>query len=208
MADIATNFPSPANGGPDFQAVNFRINTPSQISESFSGKVRRIGLGISYYSWEVRFPQLTAVDAGTITGYLSRALGQQVSFNIIIPEISYSKSPNQTANTPGVAATSARGSISVTLNNCGATKNVLAAGDFFKFNNHSKVYMCVSPCISNSSGVATLFFSCPAVTNIPGGTNLTITAVPFTAILDEDQQSFDVGYGGITTMTLSMREVW
>jgi hypothetical protein len=94
------------------------------------------------------------------------------------------------------------------LANCGVSKNVLAAGDFFKFANHSKVYMCVSPCVSNSSGVATLFFSCPLVSAVPNNTNLTITNVPFTAILTEDVQKFDVGFGGITTMSLAMREVF
>lgn len=204
MADLATNYPST----PEFQAVSFKINTPSQTSESMSGKIRRVGFGVSYYSWDAKYNNLSAVDAGSVVGYLSQALGQQFSFNIILPELSYSKAPNQTSNTPGVAASAVRGSTTVTLNGCGANKNVLAAGDFFKFNNHSKVYMCVSPCISNGSGVATLYFSCPSVTNIPGGTNLTITAVPFTAILAEPEQVYDVSYGGITTMSLSMREVW
>lgn len=203
MADLATTFPQT----PAFQAVSFRINTPSQISESFSGKIRRVGLGISYYSWDVKYSSLAAIDAGTITGYLSQALGQQFSFNIILPKISFSKAPNQTTNVP-LAQAAARGSTSVSLTGCGASKNVLAAGDFFKFNNHGKVYMCVSPCVSNSSGAATLFFSCPSVTNIPSGTALTITAVPFQAILSEPEQLYDVTYGGITTMSISMREVW
>jgi hypothetical protein len=210
MADLATNFPT----SPSFNAVNFKINTPSQITESFSGKIRRVGLGISYYSWEVKFPNLTGLEAGSITGYISQALGQQFSFQIILPKISYTKitaatvGGAQTSNTVVVSGTMARGSTSVTLTNCGANKNVLAAGDFFKFNNHSKVYMCVSPCVANGSGVATLYFSCPAVTSVPSSTQLTITAVPFTAILAEPEQSWDTGYGGITTMTLAMREVW
>jgi hypothetical protein len=208
MADIATAFPTPANGGPGFQAVNFKINTPGQITESMSGKIRRVGFGVSYYTWEVRYPNLKPLDAGTVTGYLSQALGQQFSFEITLPEISYTNVTNQTSTTPRTTTTFSRGSISVTLTNCGVSKNVLAAGDFFKFNNHSKVYMCTAPCTSNSSGAATLFFSCPLVTNVPTSTNLTITAVPFTAILEETEQSFDVGIGGITTMSLSMREVW
>lgn len=210
MADLATNFPTT----PEIQSVNFQINTPSQISESFSGKIRRVGLGISYYSWEVKYGNLTPLEAGSITGYLSQALGQQFSFNIILPKISYTKitaaSPGgaQTTNTIVTSGSSSRGSTSVTLTNCGANKNVLAAGDFFKFNNHSKVYMCVAPCVANGSGVATLYFSCPSVTNIPSNTQLTITAVPFTAILNEPEQMWDTGYGGITTLSLSMREVW
>lgn len=210
MADLLTNFPST----PEIQSVNFRINTPGQISESFSGKIRRVGFGISYYSWELKYGNLTPLEAGSITGYLSQALGQQFSFNIILPKISYTKitaqsvGGAQTTNTVVTSGSMPRGSTSVTLTNCGANKNVLASGDFFKFNNHSKVYMCVSPCVANASGVATLFFSCPALTNVPSNTQLTITAVPFTAILDEPEQFWDTGIGGITTLSLSMREVW
>lgn len=210
MADLATNFPTT----PQIQNVSFKVNTPSQISESFSGKIRRIGFGISYYSWTIKYGNLTPLEAGSITGYLSQALGQQFSFQIVLPKISYTKitagsvGGAQTTNSVITSGTSARGSTSVLLTNCGANKNVLAAGDFFKFNNHTKVYMCVSPCTANGAGQATLFFSCPSVSTIPSSTGVTITAVPFTAILSEPEQTFDTGYGGITTLTLEMREVW
>jgi len=204
MADLFSPFPT----SPEGIAVNFRINTPTQVSETFSGKIRRVGLGVSFYSWEMTYQNLTPLQAGTITGFVSQALGQQFSFAIVLPRISTSKAPNQTPNIPRLSANLAVGSTSCQLTNCGATRNVLAAGDFFKFNNHSKVYMCVSPCISNSSGNATLFFSGPAVQSATTNTNLTITAVPFTAILDEEAQEFEVGIGGITNLSLAMREVW
>lgn len=210
MPDLATNYPT----SPAIQSVNFRIITPGQTSESLSGKLRRINFGVSYYAFEIKYANLTPLEAGSITGYLSQALGQQFSFNIILPKVSYTKitaasaGGAQTTNTIVTSGSAVRGSTSVTLTNCGANKNVLAAGDFFKFNNHSKVYMCVSPCTANGSGVATLFFSCPTVTNIPSNTQLTITAVPFQAVLAEPEQMWDTGFGGITTLSLSMREVW
>ena len=204
MADLATRFPS----NPSFLSVNFRVNTPTLISETFSGKMRRVGQGVSYYSWEVQYPNLAPLDAGTVIGYVSQTLGPQFSFEIILPEISQSKLPNQTPNTPVVGANNAVGSTSVILTGCGATRTVLAAGDFFKFSNHSKVYMCVSPVTSNSSGVATVFFTSPLVQPVTAGATVTINNVPFTAILDEDVQEWDVGFGGITSMSLSMREVF
>ena len=212
MADLATQYPT----DPSFSAVNFKINTPTQVSETFVGKSRRVGLGVSYYSWEARYTNITGLELGSVTGYLSQALGPQFSFEIILPVISYTKLTNQTANTPTVSGNVATGATSCTLTNCGANKNVLAAGDLFKFNNagHTKVYMCVSPCVSNGSGVATLYFSCPVVYNnganigVPNGTSVKITAVPITAILDEEAQEFEVGIGGITNLSVSMRETW
>lgn len=210
MADLATNFPT----SPQIQSVSFTVNTPSQISESFSGKIRRVGLGISFYTFTVKYGNLTPLEAGSVTGYVAQALGQQFSFRIVLPRISNSKitaqSPGgaQTTNTVNTQGTLARGSTSVSLTNCGANRNVLASGDFFKFNNHTKVYQCVSPCTANGAGQATLFFSCASVSSVPSGTIVTISSVPFTVVLSEPEQTFDTGFGGITTLSLEMREVW
>lgn len=210
MADLATQYPT----SPSFSAVNFKINTPTQVSETFVGKQRRVGLGVSYYSWEVKYSNLTGLQAGTVNGYLAQALGPQFSFEIILPVISYTKLTDQTANVPVVQGNVSTGATRCTLTGCGANAKVLAAGDFFRFNNHTKVYMCVSPCVANSSGVATLFFSGPVVNNnganigVPNGTGVKITAVPFTAILDEEAQEYEVSVGGITNLSVSMRETW
>lgn len=212
MADLATQYPTT----PEFEAVNFKLVTPSQITETNSGKVRRTGYGVSYYTWEASYPTLTPLEAGTVTGYLAQAYGPQLSFEIILPQISYTKLTNQTANTctvgstnSGIGATNTVGAKVVQLTGCGANKAVLAAGDFFKFSNHSKVYMCVSPCTSNGSGNATLYFS-GSLTNtvVASSTTLVITAVPFTAILSEDVQEWSVGYGGLTQLRVGMRENW
>ena len=204
MADLATQYPA----SPSFVSINFKTNTPTQITATMSGKARRVGMGTSFYSWEVQYPELTRLEAGTVKGYLAQTLGPQFSFEIILPKLSTSALATQTSSTCRTSATAAIGSTSVTLTNCGNTQNVLAAGDFFKFNNHTKVYMCVAPCPSSVGGTATLFFSGPLITAVPSSTNLTITAVPFTAILSAPEQEFEVGYGGISSMSLSMRETF
>jgi hypothetical protein len=205
MADI-TGSQYPAY--PSFTSVNFKTVTPGQTSQAFSGKIRRVTLGISYYTWEVVYPRLVPIDAGTVTGFLGQTLGQTFSFEIVLPRISFTKSTNPPVTTVRTTATVSAGSRQVSLTNCGSVKTVLAAGDYFKFNNHSKVYLCVSPCVSDSAGSATLFFTSPLVAAVPISTNLTLTAVPFTAIVSEDTQSFDVGTGGITSISVAMREVW
>lgn len=204
MADLATQYPT----SPSFQSINFTTNTPTQISNTMSGKLRRVGMGISFYSWEISYPALTRLEAGTVKGYLAQALGPQFSFEIVLPRLSYSALASQTASIPRTSASAAIGSTSVTLTNCGANGAVLAAGDYFKFNNGTKVYQCVAPCTANGSGNATLYFSGPLVSAVPSNTNLTITAVPFTAVLAEEAQEYEAGYGGITSMSVIMREVW
>jgi len=204
MADLATQYPS----SPSFESINFSTNTPTQITNTMSGKLRRVGLGVSFYSWEVKYAQLTRLEAGTVKGYLAQTLGPQFSFEIVLPRLSYSALASQTVSVPRNSVAAAIGSTSVALTNCGNTQTVLAAGDYFKFNNHTKIYQCVSPCTSNSSGVATLFFSGPLVTAVPLNTNLTITAVPFTVVIANEVQEYEAGYGGLTTLSVAMREVW
>ena len=203
MADLATQFPT----YPSFQTVNFKINTPSLASQTLSGKFRRVGMNVSYYTWEVKYSNLMPIDAGTVLGYTAQAFGPQFSFEIILPKISYTRIYNQTTSQVRTAAQVQIGATSIliqTANNA----NVLGAGDFFKFNNHSKVYQCVSPCVADGAGRATLYFSGPAVAFVENNTQLTITAVPFTAVLAEDTQEFETGVGGITSLGLTMREVW
>jgi hypothetical protein len=204
MADLATQYPA----SPSFESINFKTVTPTQVTGTMSGKIRRIGMGVSYYTWEVKYPNLSRIEAGTVKGYLAQALGPQFSFEIVLPKLSTSALGVQTSSVPRTSATAAIGSTSCTLTNCGASANVLAAGDFFKFANHTKVYMCVAPCTANGSGNATLFFSGPLISAVPSSTNLTITAVPFTAILSAPEQEFDIGYGGISSMSVSMRETF
>jgi hypothetical protein len=273
MASLTTQFPQ----NPSFQTVDFKLNTPSQTTETNSGKVRRTGYGVSYYSFDVRYPSLTPLEAGTVQGFVAQTYGPQLSFEIVLPEVSYSKSTNKPttrvrvgAENTSIGATNLIGAKAVQLENCGSLKRVLAAGDFFKFSGHSKVYMCVSPCDSDNAGNATLYFSGSAVNNftlinrsctisgttltttgltgsevgqsitgtgITNGTfivsvtsattavlnfshsiltprqltfhdSLTIDAVPFTCILADDVQEWSVGFGGMTTMDLAMREDW
>ena len=193
---------------PAFEAVNFKVNTPSIISETLVGKTRRVGSGVSFYTFSAKYSNIAAYDFGPIIGFQAAQLGQLDNFSIVLPEVSYSKSPNPPSTTPATSASLTIGQNSVTLSNCGASKTVLAAGDFFKFANHTKVYMAVQDCISSAGGTATLTFSCPVVAAVPSATNLTITAVPFNVILDNEVQEYSVGYGGISTMTVDFREVW
>jgi hypothetical protein len=213
MADL-TAYPTTTN----FEASNFKINTPSIISETFGGKIRRVGAGVSYYTFTVKHPVMSAYDAGPYQGFVSQCFGPQLSFTITLPTISYTKISGTQSSSAATSATVAAGVKQVALA-CGggnANKKILRVGDFFKFNNHDKVYQCAAPhndgtsqhCIADASGNATLYFSGSLVTSVPSGTALTITAVPFTVILSEDVQQFDVGLGGLTSMSLDMREVF
>lgn len=203
MADITSQYPST----PSFQAVDFKVTTPTITTTTASGKQRRVGQGISFYSWTAKYPPMTPRDAGPIIGFIRFAEGPLYSFEVVLPEISFTKCFAVASN---VAITSniGIGSVNVTISTSSLNSEVLRAGDYFKFNNHSKVYQAVLNCNSNGSGVATLYFASPTVSNVTTGTGLTINSVPFTAIIDNTEQEITVGFGGMTELEVQMREVW
>ena len=203
MADIATQYPV----NPPFATVDFKTISPTITSSTNSGKLRRVGMGCSYYSWTAKYNSLTPRDAGPIIGYIRYTEGSLYSFEIVLPEISYSKTINQVSAAITQVAIPI-GSVNVRVSTTNTNSEVLRAGDYFKFNNHSKVYQAVINCNSDSGGNATLTFAGPTVSNVASGTSLTLTAVPFTAVIDGQEQDHTVSYGGITTLEVSMREVW
>jgi hypothetical protein len=192
---------------PSFETVNFKINTPTLTSETLSGKIRRVGMGVSYYTFTAKFPNVTAYNFGPILGFVAAQYGPLDSFQIVLPEISYTKSTNPSTLTPQTGNISV-GSNLANLGNCTPNRTVLAAGDYFKFSNHTKVYMCTSDCVSTALGTAALYFSGSLVSAVTAGTTIVNTAVPFTVILANELQEYSVGTGGISTASLDMREVW
>ena len=216
---MAGTFPS----SPGFEAVNFKINTPGLATKTLSGKTRRVSMGHSFYSFTVNYPTLTRDAIGTVTAFVSQQLGSQYSFQIVLPQISSTKLATQVGSATVSGGTDDLGSgvtgykagkfqIQVTANAAG---NVLRAGDFFKFNHPStptetwtKAYMCSTSLVISSGTTGQLFFSGGLVDNIPNGTAIQLTNVPFTVILDGNVQQFEVGVGGTSSLSLDMTEVW
>jgi hypothetical protein len=195
---------------PEFTSVDFKINTPTQTSETVNGRKLRAGFGTSFYTFAGKYASLTPSQVGPITAFIAEQYGQVESFQIVLPKISYNKAADyaQAVGNAKVKTAAAKGVYQVALKGLGVSKTVLKAGDFFKFNGHTKVYMCTNDLVSNSSGEATIFFSGKLTVNVAVDEVLTINAVPFTVILDQDADEFTVANGGMTNIEVSFREVW
>ena len=206
MADISPGqFPQT----PSFQSVNFKINTPVITSETNAGKLRRVAQGHSYYTFEVKYPSVTASQLGEVNGFCATALGPMYSFEIVLPELSTSKASNTSANNVATTGTVTVGQRWVNLTGTGVNNTlILKAGDFFRFNTHSKMYMVTQDVTTSGSGTANVQFSGAAVSSVTSGTRIWTNGVPFTMVLDSPEQTFESTYGGISTLSLAMREVW
>jgi hypothetical protein len=208
---MSGNFNSSTNVS--FTAVNFQVVSPTLTTESFSGKVRRIGQGHQYYTFEVKLPPLTPYQFGPVAAFLAGQYGQVDSFTIQLPYLSYNTGANggvigSPATLTGGAAT-AVGSKSVNIGYMTTNKaQTLRAGDYFKFANHSKVYMAIADLNSGASGQGTLNFAGSLVEAVPNGTAIIHNDVPFNVIMDSDVQEYSLGSGGMTQYQFKCREVW
>lgn len=195
---------------PEFASVDFKINTPTQTTETVNGRKLRAGFGTSFYTFVGKYSMLTPTQVAPITAFIAQQYGMSESFQIVLPKISYNKAADyaQAVGNAKVKTAASKGAYNVALKGLGANKEVIKAGDFFKFANHSKVYMCTDTVTSNSSGEATIYFSGKLTANVVVDEVLTINAVPFTVILDQDVDEWTVGTGGMTNIEVSFREVW
>jgi hypothetical protein len=195
---------------PEFTSVDFKINTPTQTTETVNGRKRRAGFGVSFYTMAGKYASLTPSQAAPITAFIAQQYGMTESFQIVFPRISYNKAADyaQAVGNIKVKTAATKGAYIVALKGLGVSKTVMKAGDFFKFNGHSKVYMCTEDLVSNSSGEASIYFSGKLVVNVAVDEVLTINAVPFTVILDQDIDEWSVAGGGMTNIEVSFREVW
>jgi hypothetical protein len=193
---------------PSFVATNFRINNTVQKTETFGGKIRRVGLGTSFYTFTVKFPPMTRAQAGPIVGFIGQQYGMMESFQILLPNESYPVA-NYSYNSPYIpkpSATFAAGVKNITITGCFPLTAVLNAGDYFKFSNHSKVYMCSTNCTSDVSGNATLYFSGSLMKEVGTAVTLTVKAVPFTVLMSSEAQEYESGLGRMVNMSLDLRE--
>ena len=68
----------------------------------------------------------------------------------------------------------------------------LKAGDFIKFNGHTKVYMVVADATADGSNEATLTIEPPLISSLANDETVSYDNIPFTVHLTNDIQEFGV----------------
>jgi hypothetical protein len=87
-----------------------------------------------------------------------------------------------------------------------SVSGILKAGDFIKFQNHSKVYMVTSDVNSDSGGAATIPIEPALITIIADNEALTVRDVPFTVCRADDNFKLDLDEMGYSKITLNVEE--
>jgi hypothetical protein len=183
---------------PEFRAINITSRHSNLVSETRSGRRQARSIGTQRWAFTASYNPLTRAEFMPVYAFVISQDGQNSTFTIVPPVIS-----------------DAQGSISGTMFVNGAHSigdNTIAvdgfsgqikAGDFVKFNGHSKVYMVTS----DLTGAGTLNIIPSLVTALGDNEAVAYDSVTFTMRLNNDIQEYSLNTNEYYQFEVDMIEV-
>tara|TARA_E500000178_G_C16754585_1_gene631910 strand:+ start:176 stop:796 length:621 start_codon:yes stop_codon:yes gene_type:complete len=125
---------------------------------------------------------------GELMAFIIKQRSGKENFTIIPPEIEDARGSE--SGTLAVNGVHSAGDTTIAIDGHGAdTAGSLKAGDFLKFNGHSKVYMIVAD-VTPSSNASTVTIEPPLVADLADDEIVLYDNIPFTVHLTNDIQEF------------------
>ena len=175
-----------------FSTMGIKSMQTTIISKSDSGK--RLARQIDGQRWGFTASIITSTRSsayGELMAFIVKQRSGKETFTIIPPEIEDARG-NETGSVL-VNGVHAVGDTTIALDGfAGDGAGRFLAGDFIKFNSHSKIYMIVSD-VTSSSNAATVTIEPPLITALANNGAVTYDNVPFTVYLTSDLQKFGAG---------------
>jgi hypothetical protein len=154
-------------------------------STTDSGKMFSVQVDGQRFKFSASYPPMNRSEFAPVYAFIMKQRSQKETFQIALPDLKNAK-----GDVSGVVETNGTanaGDTSVTVDGMTGT---LKAGDFVKFNGHSKVYMVVADATA-SAGSATLTIEPPLRENLSDNEVITYDGVEFTVRLTNDVQEFN-----------------
>ena len=174
---------------PVMKGADIDSNQPTIVDLSESA--RRQSRTVEGHLWSARcmYPEMEKADFRPLFAFAAAQKGRSESFQIVFPHL---EPLGAALGTPQVSGALLAGVTSVNLSNYTASiAGIIKAADFFKFNNHSKVYMFTEDADSSAGGAVTGAQFIPAlIEDVPDLTQITIHSIPFTMAFKNDIQSY------------------
>lgn len=168
---------------PPFAAINLQSKSRNVTSETKSGRTQVRSTGSQQWMFTAQYTTLTKSAFMPVYAFCVSQGGQLGTFTVVPTEISSSR-----GNITGTMQLSESGELSETALNVDGFSGTIKAGDFVKFNNHTKVYMVTS----DLTGNGVLNITPGLKETVPDNTIVIYDDVPFTMRLANDIQEFDV----------------
>jgi hypothetical protein len=178
----------------EFKIAQAQITSNLPITETDSRSLIRIQRKTGGHRWEMTLTstRLNLEDMKPITAAIGAIRNAMDTVEIAVPVYSDSLATTKTA-----AAAAAIGATSATIN----STTSMAAGDYFRFSGHSKVYVVTG--ITNAS---TFTFFPSLQKSVALGQTLTFDGVQFTMRLSGDPLSFTASNDNTAVIELDLVE--
>ena len=175
----------------NFQSMGIKSIQTTIISKSDSGKKFARQIDGQRFAFTAQIITGKRSDIyGELMAFIIKQRSQKENFTIIPPEIEDARGVE--TGTLAVNGSHTVGDTTIAIDGFAAdTANRLRAGDFIKFNGHTKVYMVVAD-VTSSSGAATVTIEPPLISSLANDETVSYDNIPFTVHLTNDIQEFGV----------------
>ena len=170
---------------PEFASVGFASEQKTITSTTDSGKIFSVQVDGQRFKFSASYPPMNRSEFAPVYAFIMKQRSQKETFQIALPDLKNAK--GDVSGVVETNGTASAGDTSVTVDGMTGT---LKAGDFIKFNGHSKVYMVVADATA-SAGSATLTIEPPLRENLSDNEVVTYDGVEFTVRLTNDVQEFN-----------------
>ena len=173
-----------------FETMGIKSIQNTIISKSLSGKKLSRQIDNQRFGFTASIIVGKRSDIyGELMAFIVKQRSSKENFTIIPPEVEDARG-NETG-TLAVNGSHTAGDTTIAIDGfAGDGAGRLKAGDFIKFNGHTKVYMVVSDVTADGSNEATLTIEPPLRSAISDNASVTYDGVEFTVRLTNDLQQF------------------
>jgi hypothetical protein len=170
-----------------FNAINFKSNQKTLLTETDSGKTFRRQIQGQRFSFTVAYPPMTRSEFAPIMAFIMKQRARKENFTVTMP--SFLDAQGNETGTLLVNGSHSASDTTIALDGfAGDGAGRLKAGDLIKFA-HDKVYMVVED-VTSSSNSATITIEPPLREALADDTSVTYDSIPFNVHLTSDLQEF------------------
>ena len=170
-----------------FNAINFKSNQKTLLTETDSGKTFRRQIQGQRFSFTVAYPPMTRAEFAPIMAFIMKQRARKENFTVTMP--SFLDAQGNETGTLLVNGSHSASDTTIALDGfAGDGAGRLKAGDLIKFA-HDKVYMVVED-VTSSSNSATVTIEPPLREALADDTSVTYDSIPFNVHLTSDLQEF------------------
>jgi len=171
---------------PEFASVGFSSEQKTITSTTDSGKMFTVQVDGQRFKFSASYPPMNRSEFAPVYAFIMKQRSQKETFQIALPDLKNAK-----GDVSGIVSTNGSHSAGDTTIDIQNITGTIKAGDFIKFNTHSKVYMVVEDATGDSNDEATITIEPPLRENVDTDVVILYDNVPFTVRLTNDVQEFN-----------------